>query len=1357
MRSLSRLTIVVLLTLSFAPGLLWGQTSGTVTGQVVDQSGAVMPGAQVVLTDVATKSILAQPTNAVGRFAFVNVKPGTYDVSVTAKGFRKLTVPSQEVVVGQSLTLNLTMEVGAATQTVEVKAIPGAELQTLNSTMGTTLGGDTMLALPNQNRDATSLLIFQPMTAPSFGGAESNTTGGQVAGSMSDQNTFTLDGGNATDDLAGDNNYVASNRGYVGPQAAIPTPVESIEEFKVATNNQTADFSSSAGGEVMLVTKRGTNTMHGSVYDYFQANWLDARGWNLNSVYGEDVPTVKQHQNRFGGSLGGPVLPSFLGGKTYLYGNYEGRRYPYANGRFERADPSAMLREGIIQEYDTSGNLMQYNLATSTACGTTGGVACDPRGIGINPVISTLWSKYMPPPNDCSNSGPEGGDNLNVCGYYGALKLPIRDDFLVGRLDHDFGAKWRAYASYRFYNLTYPSTNQVDIGGVEPGDTLGTLASQSSNPAHPRYGVLGLTGTLTPALTNEFHISYLRDDWNWKRAGVPTGVLGIPGGLEVGGETANLLAPMDFDTQDARFRTWDGHDWTIADSLNWLKGNHFLQVGGQVFHWWDNHVRPDNVTGSLTQLVYQINNQGSLLWNANNIPMECTGSGQTGCMDPSLEGSWKGYYAEMAGIVGSASQLFVRGGTNFSLTGAPYLQDHAVTDGYSLYFTDSFKIRPNLTLNYGLEWGTQMPPVEKNGIQDIFTDAEGNAIAWQGFVNNQIAASLNGQVYNPVLGYVPVLGMGTHQKYPYTPFYGAFSPRVSLAYSPKANPDTILGKLFGNKQTVIRGGYVRIYDRNNAVNNALTPLLGYGFGQPIRCSGMSSAGACTNTTASTAPGAETLSSGQVVPAAFRIGVDGNTAPFPVVTQTLPVPAEPGVNAPGASVLFALDPNYRPGSDDQIDFSIQRELPGQMILEVGYNGRWAKHLYLGTDLDGVPPMLTLGGQTYAQAYNGLYQANLKGGPVAAQPFFETALGGPNSKYCSGYSSCSAAVLANEGSTGTENLRYYSAYSVFADLDSSGAWNFPGCVGCPVLPADLQHYAALNDATTAGYANYQALIVSLQKRAGQGLTVSGNFTYSHSLDTIGINQEFVEDSPNYPWNLHYDYGPAPWDRTLVMNILAHYELPFGKGKYFATHNAVLDRIVGGWTISPIYTWGTGVPIESYTGSCQELGQNPNIPWCSGEVPLVNTGIFGHSANTNVHLTSDAIVAGPTYGTLVGYGDDPYPDCAGQVCTTGASGANLFKNPAQVYNSYRPLLLGVDTGSLDLGPYHGQHRWDLDFTIAKQTHIKERWNATFYAQFLNAFNHMEYSDPSMNFLSPSNFGSLTTQYNGPRVIELGLRIAF
>ncbi len=1349
-----------------APQLLWGQaaTVGTVVGTVTDQSGAVVPGATVTLTDTSTKSTYGQPTNGAGRFIFSDIKPGTYDVTVTAKGFRKLTVASQQVLVGESLSLPLVLEVGAATQTVEVTAVPGAELQTLNSTVGTTLSGDIMLSLPNQNRDATSLLVFQPMTAPTFGGAEGNTTGGQVAGAISDQNTFTLDGGNASDDLAGDNGYVSGNRGYVGPQAAIPTPVESIEEFKVATNNQTADFSTSSGGQVMLVTKRGTNTFHGSVYDYFQANWLDARGWDLNSTYGENVPTVKQHQNRFGGAIGGPILPSKWGGKTYFYGNYEGRRYPYANGRYERDVPSALYRDGVVQEPNSNGVWQQYPLETSTACGSAGNMPCDPSAFGggapLNPTISTLWSKYMPLPNDC----PGAGDHYNTCGYYAALKLPIRDDFMVARMDHDFGAKWRAYASFRWFSLKDPTTDQVDIGGYAPGDTLGVPASLSNDPGNPRYYVVGLTGTLTPSVTNEFHVNMLRNDWNWQRYGVPVGQLGITGGMEIGGETGDSLDPIDMQTQQARNRLWDGQDWTWSDTVSWLKGNHYLQVGGQFAHFYDIHERDDEVVAALTQMVYQIGNGNSdLLWNTNLYPQLCgaTGASATACMDSSAIGAYEGNAAQLMGIVDQSEQVFVRGGSNFALTGASTLEDHSIIDSYSLFFTDSWKIRPNLTLNYGLEWGTQMPPYEKNGVQDILTDSLGQSMTFNSLISGVENAALQGNVYNPVWGFTPILGMNNHEKYPFNPFYGGFSPRVSLAYSPKGSRIGFINKLIGDKKTVFRGGYVRIYDRNNSVDLVLTPLLGYGFGQPLRGIGAASNGSLSGNTDSV-----------TIANAWRVGTDGNTAPFPVATPTLPVPVEPGVNAPGATSESSLDAAMRPGVDDQIDFTVQRELPGGLIVEAGWNSRFAKHFSMDEDTDAVPPMMTLGGQTFAQAYYNLYRADqgaLLSGTVptvAAQPFFETILGGATSPFCTGYANCTSAVEANEGFGGTGNITSYQPWAMFSDFDTNAygigttpsLWNFAGCDGCQILPTSVGHYGYNNNQVANGLANYQALFVTVQKRTGHGLVVSANYTYSHTLNTFGLNQEYTDYSVPYIWNLHANYDPAPFDRTQVLNILANYQLPFGRGKYFATKNPVLDRIIGGWTFSPVWSWGTGIPIETQTSYGGEYGGNENTAEDDGEIALVNTGSFGHSANINSHITSTtANYVGYSYGSLVGYSNDPYPDCGGQVCSPDTYGVNLFKNPAAVFNSFRPTLLGLDTTTNLSGPYYGQHRWNLDFTFAKETHIKEKWNVTFYAQFLNALNHMEYGDPTLAYLNPGGWGALGGQYNSPRVVELGLRLYF
>jgi hypothetical protein len=1299
--------------LALAPSSLFSQTAGTVNGLVTDPSGAAVAGATVTLTDKATGSLRTATTNDAGRYVFVEVPPGVYDLSINKTGFRVTRLAEQKVTVGTELTLSVALEVGAVSQTVEVTAVRGAQLQTENATMGTTVSGEMLLAMPNLNRDATSLLTLQPATAPSVGGGD--VYGGQVAGSLSDQNTYMLDGGNFTSDLEGDNNYTHGGMG------AIPTPIESIEEFKVATNNQTADFSASAGGQVMLVTKRGTNSFHGSAYEYYQSQLLNANDWVSNRL-GE--PKVKFHDNRFGGSVSGPMLPKFLGGRTYFYAFYEGRRFPGVAQFLEWTVPSALMRQGILQFQDSSGTVHQVNLKTSTACNVTGTNptgACDPRGIGISTVVSQMWA-LVPLPNDPTGAG----DHLNTEGFRAPLSLPVSDNYGAFRLDHDFGDKWRFFGSYRISKEVAPSSNQIDIGGILPGHKLGVPAAVSNNPVDPKYAVLGLTGTLTPNLINEFHLSYLLNDWGWQRQGVTNALSSVPAGIEFADSHFGCMCPLNMDTQDSRKRVWDGHDWTYSDTLSWIKGTHYMQFGGSIVHWWDHHVRDDQVVAGLPELVYQLTKATGLKTSADNRPVGL----------PSSKNSiWDTQYAQTLGILGTAAQLFVRGGTDFHLTGAKTFADTSIIDSYSLYFNDSWKIRPTITLNYGLEWGTQMPPYEINGVQDVAVDASGNQINTQAYFQNTVNMALQGQVYNPIIGFEPIGAVGGHPKYPFNPYYGGFSPRVSLAWNPQFHSG-ILGRITGNGKTVIRGGYARLFDRNNGVDLVLVPLLGYGFGQTIRCNGAGVIGGAANCFG----GAATNPSN-----AFRVGVDGNTGPFPTVQQTLPIPAEPGINSPAGSNISFLDNNWRPGVNNGVSISIQRELPDNMLVEVAYVGKWSTHLYQGLDLNNVPWMMTLGGQSFAKAYAALWAADRAGQTtVAAQPFFENALKG--SAYCAAFINCSTAVLMNEGGsvncTGvcTGNISTENVYGVWQDLDST--WT--AFAGKPGLPADLQGYNSMLGNTTLGFSNYQAGIVRVQKRTGHGLTLNANLTWSHTLSTVGINQEYTQANPSVPTNLRFDYGPAPFDTRWVFNMLGTYDLPFGKGKHFATNNGILDRIIGGWTFAPIFQWNSGLVMETYTGSCDEFGQG-NVAWCSGMVPLQGTNV-------------GSISRSPHYGVVSSGGIGSNGDAS-----NGGPGVNMFGNPSAVYNMFRPVVLGIDGRANDLGPLYGQHRWNLDFTIAKSTRINERILTTFYAQFFNAMNHMEFSDPGqygsggLNLQDPASFGVLNSQFNTPRHIELGLRISF
>ena len=599
------------------------------------------------------------------------------------------------------------------------------------------------------------------------------------------------------------------------------------------------------------------------------------------------------------------------------------------------------------------------------------------------------------------------------------------------------------------------------------------------------------------------------------------------------------------------------------------------------------------------------------------------------------------------------------------------------------------------------------------------------------YFGNRLTAANNGQVYNPVLGFTPVGAVGAGLKYPYQPYYGGFGPRVGLAWSPSWDSG-ILGKLFGHKSTVIRGGYARFYDRLNAIDQIAGPTLGDGFLQSVSCTGPLTTGQCSGT------GVADPTTG------FRIGTDGNVVPMPAVAQTETPPILPGVNAPYAVLAEGLGYNFRPGTSDQIDVSVQRQLRGDMILEVGYIGRWAKHLYIGTDLNTTPWMMKLGGQTFAQAYANLWSAQtgqtLPGmsAPVsktATQPFFETALAG--SKYCGGYASCTAAVLANEGPS---NIQYNAVTNIWSDLDPY--WTFG--------PAMLSTNQAIYDIVdqTQGFSNYQGLVFSVQKRASHGLTFNANLTYQHSLGTQAINQEYTFADLTDPWNNRLDYGPQFWDRKAVLNILGTYELPFSKGRRYASSNPVVSKFISGWAISPIFTFGTGYPIPFYTGSCQEFGQG-FAGVCDGAVPMINTGKLSNSPHFGINQTG-----------LVGSNGN---------AAVGGAGVNFFgsgSNITQIFNSFRPVFPGIDGRSMTTGDLRGGSRYNVDLGITKDTRITERIGTQFYFQMFNATNHMEWADPCWNspcysLTDPADFGTLTSQFNAQgnytRIIQLGLRVSF
>src|SRR6516165_3251174 len=281
---IAALTVVLLLSSATS---MFGQagTLGTMTGVVTDPSGAVVPDVTVTIKEKATNATQTQTTNSAGRYTFVNLRPGDYEVTITKTGFAKAVIPSDIIQVGETSTNNVTLKVGSESQTVEV-ASSGVELQTLNATVGNVVNGLSLESLPTIQRDTSTFLTLQSGISPD----------GSVAGAVVDQSSFQLDGGNNTNDMDGSMSvYTASYAGdptggvanqsngvAAGPTGVMPTPADSVEEFKVNIAGQAADFNSSAGAQVIVQTKSGTDQWHGTAYEYYLDNNFDANTWQNN-------------------------------------------------------------------------------------------------------------------------------------------------------------------------------------------------------------------------------------------------------------------------------------------------------------------------------------------------------------------------------------------------------------------------------------------------------------------------------------------------------------------------------------------------------------------------------------------------------------------------------------------------------------------------------------------------------------------------------------------------------------------------------------------------------------------------------------------------------------------------------------------------------------------------------------------------------------------------------------------------------------------------------------------------------------------------------------------------------------------
>lgn len=1298
-RRLTTVLFAVLITLA-GHGVAQAQTSSTsaVSGRVVDAHGDALAGAEVELRNTATGLSQKQLSNSLGGYVFSPVVPGEYTIGVHLKGFRHARVTGLKVEVTKSYSFDVRLEVGDVSETINVVAGGAAELQKTDATIGGVVTSKSLLYLPSLAREAVEFLTLQPGTTPEAGDSDNGSRGGQVTGARTDQSTFTLDGIDITENSTG---------GGAGFRTMIPVPVESVEEFRVGVTNPNASFNRSAGGQVALVGRRGSNEFHGAAYLYRQDDDLNANSWTSNRA---GIPLAESRDNRYGFRAGGPLRRN----RAFFFANYEARNFSRVFD-VARVVPTDTLRRGIVRLRDNTGAIVSYDLAASTLCNTGNNRRCDPRGIGLSPSVAALWA-MLPQGNDSS-----GGDGLNTTGWRATAVSPQENDYLVTRFDYGLTPNWSANASATYsrrLSTTGGNTNtqvqQLDIRG-------GSAVFTGSQPLRGQNVTFGLTGAPTPNTSSSFRIGWTRD----RQASDPLNpsvaatLLAVPGtdtsagfvALNIGGGNLDQLVsePIDVDTQRARVQSNDNQSFQFVYDGTWTRGRHSTQFGLDARHVISQHVRNDKVQGALSSLTANVFRGSNIQIPATSRPPTCATANQTNCVRANDVSQWDALFAAVTGMVDNVSVLSVRDAQLNPLPfGTPLVTD-ATHNDYGLYFQDRWQVRPDLTLTLGLAYGWQRPPRDRTGRQTRMINAEtGEPLTYANYIGPRAAAARRGEIYNPLVAFEPV---GPSSEL-FKTDWNNFAPRFAFAWSPSFKGG-FLGSLLDKHKTVLRGGFAVLYDRINTFESVIIPVLGVGYSQTSTLR----APACNSTSAG---GTGCATTGGAPSTVFRLGVDG----------TLPLPTRTALGAPfipsqpfGETLSFQIDPDFNVGENYSFDLTVQRELPHGVVVEAGYVGRLGRKLPASVNFNSSPffQLDFISGQSFAQAFDAVAQQLRAGTPaasVAAQAWFQNNMPGGTAR----------VVTGNEANFINGNVA-----GVFQTIDMARL------AGGLKPFTNLQNQTAFMR-TSTGRSNYHALVLVLRKRLSSDLLVDFNYTFSKSLDQSSTTQNST-NALQSAFAPDFDYGPSDFDRTHVLNGYFLYTLPIGRGRLLDAGRAT-DRVLGGWSLAGVFRAASGLPLVVSQG-VSALGGGASLVAASGAIPVTDPASLSTGVNLNVAGSNN-----------VGTNGDP---------ATGGTGINLFANPEAALGSFRRILISKDGRSGRANPLRGFSMWDFDLSLGKSVRFGEKVSARLSLDFFNVFNHTLFANPTLDLTNSRSFGVVTQQRvptrreSSSRWIQLSLRFEF
>jgi hypothetical protein len=1302
----------------------FAQTGTTsLRGTITDKSGAAIVGAKVTLSNAEAGFERTTESGGTGQYEFLLVPPGTYSLAVTKENFNRYTQTNVQLLVNLPGTQSITLQVGSATQTVEVSA----QLETLNTTdasLGNAFNENQVRQLPMEGRNVPDLLSLQPGVAypnnrddvPSW-----DTRRGAVNGARSDQSNVSLDG------------VAVNDQGGNAFTSVLPVTLDSVQEFRVTTSNYNADQGGTSGAQVSLVTKSGTNAFHGSAYEYHRntissANDYFVKGAQIQTCLDNGIPLDKQQcnnapkliRNIFGGSLGGPIKKDRL----YFFLNYEGTRRAEGSSQ-SVVVPTNTMKDGIIQYacapiLDANGNVMQTAAQVcpgGTVNGLTGNhsvqagyyamsptqlTGIDPLGLGPNTaVLQYLNSQW---PNANSNSC---GDGYNYGCYTFSSPISETKDEYIAKMD---------------YNITKDARHHVSVMGALRNDTnpgAQFLPGQLPSQTLVNYNkgiVVNYNGVIRSNLINSFRYGYVRES---------VGVLG--------NSTQDWIYLRGLNDQAGavtRSHSYQRPINTFADDVSWIKGKHTWQFGTLIgitrtpSNSYSSSYSDGSANASWTDTSGYAQKSSSPL-NPSNY---CPGGNCLPTVDASFANSYDFPLTAMLGMVSEvdARYNFTRNGT--ALPDGAALQRRFAINSYEFYGQDVWKVKPTLTLTLGLRYSLFSPPWETNKLQVCPTQDMGQWFLGRG------AAGANGIPSNqdPSVAF-DWCGKANGKDGYYNWDKKNLGPRFAFAWAPQYT-DGLLGDVLGRGKTSIRGGFAMVFDRfGQGIANDFSQYGSFGLSTEL-----------TNPAGfQTVSSAPRLKNMNIIPTTDNNGgTIFQPAPPSVFPQTFPS----GNFYIGSTIDKGLKTPYA----FTMDFSVARELKGGFTVEASYVGRLGRRLL--TQLDAATPLNLKDPKTgvdYFTAATAL--AKIYRGGTQSQALNPSQLPANISQYWADVMSPLASGDSYQLSscTGTDqngNPNVFSttsaAVAVYDTMcgnslnETTGLlildyYGLSGTSGNSYLPRGGQYtfynpqFATFYMFKSMSNSNYNAMQLSLKHQMSHGVQFDFNYTFSKSIDlasdaervgTIGGNAAQVQNA----WSPNQFRAVSDFDTTHQFTADWVVDLPFGKGKTFGGGaNRFEDAFIGGWQVSGLMRLTSGFPF--YVTNGYQWPTDWDLSGNGYQTGPVTTGAFKDPTNGTV---VNAFKAGAAVqGSFV----EPFPGQAGQ--RNNLRGQGFF---------------GIDMGL--------SKRWIMPWS-EKQS-VQFRW------EVFNITNSVRFDPLSVNAVldySGSTFGQYTRLNNKPRVMQFALRYEF